>query len=93
MSHLHDMKFSVRGFSVRRMAYLIVGIDFLLVPLHVAHSWAGFHIDELLLVVAVAAMLITLILGLFIPRKEKHRFLPFALGVVAYAAHALFSPA
>ena len=83
-------RFSARGFSVKRMAYLLTGVSALLVPLHWWADWQG---DGYLAGVAFLLMLAALILGFFVPKIDKDRFLPFALGVVVFILHGMLMKA
>jgi hypothetical protein len=81
------LRFSVRGFSAKRMAYLLVAISALLIPFH---SRADYRGDEYLAGIAFACMIVALILGLFVPRSDRHRFMPFLLGFIVFMIHGLF---
>lgn len=74
MNLLHDMKFSVRGFSPKRMAYLLVGISAVLLPFHAVS-------------VALLILFPVLVLGLFTPRSDRHRFLPQLLGLALFVIY------
>jgi len=82
----YDLRFTVRGFSAKRMAYLLVVISGLLIPFH---SRADYQGDEYHAAVALAAMLAALALGFYTPRSDRHRFRPFLLGFVFLVLHSL----
>ena len=86
MKFPHDLKFTVRGFSAKRMAYLLVGISALLIPFHWRADYQG---DAYLAGVALAAMLVALAFGFYSPRTDRHRFLPFVLGFAVLVVHSL----
>ena len=77
--------FTIRGFSARRLAYLLSFISTLLVPLHWRADWQG---DGYLAGIALLFTLITLALCFLSPRTVECRFLPFALGVFVFAIHS-----
>jgi hypothetical protein len=86
MSFPTDLRFTVRGFSAKRMAYLLVGISALLIPLHwCANSQGDVYLGE----VAFAAMAVTMVFGLYTPRSDAHRFLPFVLSFALLVVHGL----
>ena len=82
----YDLRFTVRGFSAKRMAYLLVVISGLLIPFH---SRADYQGDEYLAAVALAAMLAALALGFYTLRSDRHRFRPFVLGFAFLVIHSL----
>jgi hypothetical protein len=82
----YDLKFVVRGFSAKRMAYLLVGISALLIPLHWRSDWQG---DTYLSEVAAGATVAALALGFCSPKTDRHRFWPFAVGVAVLVIHSL----
>lgn len=79
-------RFSVQGFSPKRMAYLLVMLSALLTPIH---WWVDFRGDGYLAMVTLACFLCSLFLGFFIPKTDKFRFLPASLGVVVFLTHSL----
>lgn len=86
MKFPYDLRFKVRGFSAKRMAYLLVSISAFLIPFH----WrADYHGDTYLAAIALAAMVVALALGFYIPRTDRHRFLPFVLGFAFLVIHSL----
>jgi hypothetical protein len=86
MKFPRDLKFTVRGFSAKRMAYLLVGISALLIPLHWRADYRG---DAYLATVALAATVAALAVGFYTPRTDRHRFLPFVLGFAVLVVHSL----
>jgi len=88
MSITEHLKFSVRGFSPKRMAYLLDLMSVGFLPVHTFVSCeqsggiAGFAFIDLLAV---------LVLCLFAPRSDSHRFSPFVLGFFILVFHSLFS--
>jgi hypothetical protein len=81
-----DLRFVVRGFSAKRMAYLLVGISALLIPFHWRSDYQG---DYYLAGVAFAAMVAALVLGFCTPQTDRHRLWPFALGFAVLFIHSL----
>jgi len=82
----HNLRFTVRGFSAKRMAYLLIGISALLVPFHWRADYQG---DAYLAAVALAAMVIALALGFYTPATDRRRFLPFLVGFALLVIHGL----
>jgi hypothetical protein len=86
MNLLHDMRFSVRGFSAKRVAYLLASISAASLVLH-------FHCDHQtgsnLVAFALLTLLPLLILSLFTPRSDRRRFLPQLLGLVSFILHVV----
>ena len=80
MRATEHLRFAVRGFSAKRTGYLLVLINALLWPFHLWVDWRG---DEYLTFAAFVCMVAALVLGFFVPRSDKNRFMPFALGLVA----------
>jgi hypothetical protein len=80
-----DLSFTVRGFSTRRMAWLLVTISAFLIPFHWRADYRG---DVYLAGAALAAMLAALALGLCAPRTDRHRLWPFALGFAVLVIHS-----
>jgi len=82
------LKFSVRGFSPKRMGYLLDLVSLGFVPVHLSASCeqsggiTGFAFFEMLAVLALC---------LFTPRSDNHRFLPFVLGFFVFVLHSLFT--
>jgi hypothetical protein len=86
MSVPEHSRFTVRGFSAKRMAYTLVIVSVLLLPFH---TWADYRGDEYLAAVAFAFAVIALILGFRIPRNDRRRFLAFAVGLIVFVFHFL----
>jgi hypothetical protein len=84
------LKFSIRGFSPKRMAYLLVLVSALLWPLHFRADWRG---EEYLGEVAFGLLIATFVLGLLIPRGNKRRLLPLPslLALLVFIIHSLVS--
>jgi len=78
--------FSIRGFSSKRMAWLLVVISALLVPLHSRSDYQG---DEYICYVAAGAMLAALVLGFCVRKTDRERLLPFAFGLLLLVVHSL----
>ena len=87
MKVLEHLRISVRGFSAVRMAYLMVVINGLLLPLHARSDGWG---DDYIMGVAFGCTIVSLILARFISRSERHRLLPFLLGIILLMVHGLF---
>jgi len=64
----HDLRFTVRGFSAKRMAYVLVSISALLIPFHERADGQG---SVYLLEVAFAAMLVALAFSFYSPRTAR----------------------
>jgi hypothetical protein len=80
------LKFSLRGFSAKRMAFGFVFISALIWPLHFWADWKG---DEYLTGVSFACMVAAFGFGYFVPRSDKLRFLPAALALLVMVVHFL----
>jgi hypothetical protein len=84
------LKFSFRGFSSKRMALLLIGVQLwllCLVNMEIYYD-AGHGIG----VVSAIISLAVLVLGIFCPGSCKSRFLPFVLALVIVAITLLFTP-
>ena len=81
-----DLQFAFRGFSAKRMAYLLVLISALLIPFHWRADYMG---DSYLALVGLAAMVAALALGFYTPRTDRNRFLPFVIGFASFVLHSL----
>lgn len=88
--NIYDLKFSVRGFSAKRLAYLLNGVQ---LWLFVAVNMEAYY-DECdgIVVGSLILVLANLILGFFCPRNDKSRFLPFALALLVFIMINLFMP-
>lgn len=86
MGILEDFKFSVRGFSPKRMGYLLnlVSLGFVPVHAHVSCEQSGTIAGFALLL-----MLATLVLCLFTPRSDPHRYRRFSLGLFIFLLHSM----
>ena len=88
MQLMEHFKFSLRGFSPKRMAYLLDLVCLGFVPHHMSSSCeesaglAGYALVNLLAV---------FVLCLFTPRSDSRRFLPFALGFYVLLMHSMCS--
>ena len=78
------LKFAVRGFSPKRMAYMLVLISAGFWPFHFRADWRG---DEYLSLLALVCMMAAFVLGYFVPRSDKKRFLPAVLGLFVLMIH------
>jgi hypothetical protein len=88
MKFPNDLKCTLRGFSAKRTAYLLVIISALLIPLHWRADYQG---DTYLVAVAFAVMLVALAAGFITSRVDRHRFLPFTLGFWILVFHSLLA--
>ena len=86
MRALDLLKFSIRGCSPKRMAFLLVIMSALIWPLHFRADWRG---DEYLAEVAFGLLIATFVLGLLIPRTDKRRLLPSLLAFLVFILHSL----
>ncbi len=68
------------------MAYLLVFINALSLPLHEFTNYIG---DEHLSAAAMAFTLTAIVLGFFIPRIDKNRFVPAVLNFLLLICHTL----
>ena len=79
-----DLRFSVGGFSPKRMAYMLSACSFVLLPMHrrlpgeASEALAGF---------ALMVALITAVLCSRIPREAPHWLLPRVLALLAFLMH------
>jgi hypothetical protein len=79
-----DFRFSVRGFSAKRMAYLLdlVSLGFLYV-----HFTGSCEESEGISIFALAVVLAVFVLSRFTPRSDPHRLLPLGFGFTIFLAH------
>ena len=87
MNASEHLRFSVRGFSANRMAYLLDGIGLALWPLYGrADSLGSTYVVE----VALAIVIVVLLLCLFTPRPVRHRWLPFLIGFIIFCVGGIW---
>ena len=88
MSILNELKFTLRGFSPRRVAYVLSVGGFGLAPLHthVSCEMSGALCGMSMCVVAFATLLCFIA-----PRATANRFAPVAIALLAFFANTLFS--
>lgn len=77
-------KFSVRGFSPKRMGYLLDVVSAGFIPVHM---YVSCEQSSGILGFAFLEMLGVLILCLFTRRSEKDRFGPFVFGFILFLVH------
>jgi len=84
------LKFSFRGFSAKRMAYLLLGVQLWLFCLIFQEAYydACGGIEG----VSLALMFASLLLGFSCPRNDKGRFFPFAMAFLIMTMTALCVP-
>ncbi len=82
--------FSVRGFSARRAAYLLVVLDVVLTLIHWKARWEA---DGAIMLAALLLSLGTLALAFFVSKTARGRFLPFALTIVLFLNHSMLCKA
>jgi len=80
------LKFSVRGFSPKRMGYLLDLVNLGFVPVHFGASCEQ---SEGIAISALVNVLAVFVLCWFTPRSDRHRFLPLALGLAIFLPHML----
>jgi hypothetical protein len=81
-------KFSVRGFSPKRFAYLLVGISAGFYPIHFTGSCEE---SQGVAGIALGAVLLCLALALFQPRSDKTRFKPAVYALLMLLLHSVSS--
>lgn len=81
-----DLKFRLTGFSNQRVAYVLTGIAFCLVP---AHYYVSCEISGTIVGIAMLLFLGVGVLSFFVPRGTQGRFRPLAFAFVALVAHML----
>jgi hypothetical protein len=79
-----DLRFTIGGFSPKRMAYALSAFSLVLVPVH---SRVPCEASEALGGVALMLAFITGVLCWLIPRDAPHRLLPRVFALVAFLAH------
>jgi len=84
MRNSEHFRFAVRGFSAKRMAYLLTVISVILLPLHAVADYRG---DEYLTLVALVFTTAALLLGYRVPKTDPRRFYPFTLGLIVCLIH------
>ena len=84
------LKFSIRGFSAKRMAYLLNAVQLWLLCMVNLETYydAGAGICA----VSLTLMVVNLLLGFLCPRGDKGRFLPFALSFFILVVTELTTP-
>ena len=82
--------FSVGGFSVRRIAYILMIFNVALTQIHWWTDWRG---DGAIMSAALFLTLGTLILCFCVSRACRGRFLPFAFSVLFFINHSLLCKA
>jgi hypothetical protein len=87
MRHLGHFRFSVRGFSAKRMAFGVVFISAALLPFHSVSDYRG---DEYLTLTALGFTGVALLLGFQTSRTDRKRFMPFAVGLIVSVMHFFF---
>jgi len=86
MSTPEPFKFSVGGFSVKRVGYALAVANFALVPAHFHVACDG---SSEIAGIGIILSLITSLLSVFIPRGTPNRFRPLGLAIVAFVAHTI----
>jgi len=84
------LKFSFRGFSAKRMAYLLLGVQLWL--FYLIFQDAYYDSCGGIEAVSLTLMLANLLLGVFCPRNDKGRFFPFAMAFLIMTMTALCVP-
>jgi hypothetical protein len=84
MSIPQDLKFTIWGFSPKRMAYVLSVLSIVLVPVH---SYLPCEASVGLGGFALMLALVTGILCWLIPREAPRRLVPYALALAAFLAH------
>jgi hypothetical protein len=82
--------FSVGGFSVRRIAYILMIFNVALTQIHWWTDWRG---DGVIMDAVLFLSLTTLVLCFLTARKMRGRFLPFAYSVIIFINHSLLCKA
>ena len=84
MSIPQPFKYSVSGFSAKRVGYALVVANFALLP---AHFQVSCEVSGEIAGIGIILFLITLLLSIFIPRGTPDRFRPLRFAMVALVAH------
>lgn len=88
---IYDLSgFSLRGFSIRRLAWFLAILNGLLTPLHWWADWRG---DEAIGAAAMLLSLLTIVLCFFTSRGSHGRFMPIAFSVFFTINHGLLAKA
>ena len=82
------LKFSVRGFSPKRMGYLLDLVSLGFVPVH---FMASCEQSGGIACFAFFNILAIFVLCLLTTRTDKQRFMPFVLGIFIIILHSLFA--
>lgn len=82
-----QLKFSIKGFSGKRVGYVFAVMSFALVPVHFA---VDCRVSGAIALMSFVLFLITGILSFFNPRGTVNRFLPLGLTLLGAVAHTLF---
>ena len=86
MNISQHFKFSRRGFSPHRMAYLL---DFVSLAVSPLHFFASCDNSGRIYGFALLVCLAVLVLCILSPRGTSHRFLPFGLGLLITLHHGM----
>jgi hypothetical protein len=84
MSVPEPFKLTVRGFSSRRVGYVLAFLSFTFVPIH---SYVSCEVSVLTFGLGLILFLAVLLLSLCVPRGEPNRFRPLAFAFFALVAH------
>ncbi len=79
-------RFTVRGFSAKRVGYVLAAMSFAFVP---AHFYISCEMSGLIGGFSIVLFLSTAMLSFFVPRGTPHRFRPLAFAFIAVIAHML----
>ena len=82
------LKFTLGGFSAKRVGYILAITSFAFVP---GHFFVSCEMSGLLAVFGIISFLATTVLSFISPRGTPHRFRPLAFAFIAFIAHSLCS--
>lgn len=81
-----SLKFSIGGFSGKRVGYVLAFVSFALVP---THFYVSCEASGAVAGIGLIAFLLTGVLSFIVPRGTPHRFRPLAFTFFALVAHTL----
>jgi len=80
------LKFTIGGFSAKRVGYALAAASFAFVP---AHFYVSCEVSALLSGFGMILLLATSAFSFVVPRGTPHRFRPLAFAFTAVIAHSL----
>jgi hypothetical protein len=80
------LRFTLGGFSAKRVGYVLVALSFGFVPVH---FYVSCEMSGLVAGFGIILFLTTAALSLFVPKGSPNRFRPLAFAFIAVVMHSL----